>query len=134
MRRLLIILSVILLPGCALYDAYMMTGFDNNEYLLVTQIRVDAQTYRPQCNNPVLAAQNATAIAAKTNLFEKYSQWIPNNANGYNSSKSLNAIAQGLATAYDKQPAPSTLFCQLKYSGIENAATVIQHVVGDRPR
>jgi hypothetical protein len=135
MRRLLIILTVILLPGCALYDAFMMTGFDNNEYLLITQIRVDAGQFKKQCGNVLLSSANAVHIANKTELFEKYSEQIPNNNNGIKASESLNAIAQGLANAYLTDKAePSALFCKLKYNSIENSATVIQHVVGNRPR
>jgi hypothetical protein len=133
MKKLAIVLAVLTLNGCAVYDALTMTGFDNQEYMLVTQIRVDAQTYRPQCDNPALAPVNAGAIAAKTNLFEKYSEQIPKNENGINASKSLNEIAQGLNKAYSTST-PSIIFCKLKYSSIENAAAVIQHVVGSRPR
>ena len=134
MKRLAMLASVLALTGCALYDAYMMTGFDNNEYLLITQIRVDAKTYKTQCDNPILAPQNAQAIAARTQLFEVYSEKIPRNVNGLAAAKKLNDIAQGLSVAYGSNPQPSVMFCKLKYTGIENSAAVIQYVVGDRPR
>ena len=134
MKRLAIILAVVSLNGCAVYDALTMTGFDPNEYLIVTQIRVDAQTYKTQCDNRLLATTNAVAIAAKTNLFEKYEEQIPSNDNGIKASKSLNEIAQGLAKSYTDKTEPSAMFCKLKYGSIENAAAVIQHVVGNRPR
>jgi hypothetical protein len=133
MKRLCILLVALALNGCALYDALMMTNFDSNEYLLVTQIRTDAQVYKTQCDNPALAPANAQAIALKTRLFENYSEQIPNNENGIKASVSLNAIAQGLNDAY-RNGTPSVVFCKLKYGGIENAAYVIQHVVGNRPR
>jgi hypothetical protein len=135
MKTLVACVLVVLLPGCALYDAYMQTGFDNNEYLLITQIRVDAHTYRPQCANHLLAAANAQAMAAKTELFERYSERIPRNDQGRRASRSLNQIAQGLASSYiDANQQPSAVFCRLKYTSIENSAVVIQTVVGDRPR
>lgn len=133
MKRILTLLTVAALNGCAVYDAFMMTGFDNQEYMLVTQIRTDAQVYKTQCDNPALAPVNAQAIALKTRLFANYSEQIPRNDNGRNASASLNEIAQGLHQAYVKGT-PSTTFCKLKYGSIENAAYVIQHVVGDRPR
>jgi hypothetical protein len=132
MRRLLIILSVILLPGCALYDAYMMTGFDPNEYLLITQIRVDAKQYKTQCAMPI-AANNAVTISYKTTLFETYSQGLPNNADVQRAAKSLNEIAQGLVDSYGKGTV-NPLFCKLKYGSIENSAAVMQVVIGNRPR
>jgi hypothetical protein len=135
MKRLCIVLVALALNGCAVYDALMMTGYDSNEYLLITQIRVDAIQYKKQCGNHLLAATNALTISNKTELFEKYSEQIPRNENGIKASRSLNEIAQGLATAYtDSKGDPSAVFCRLKYSSIENAAYVIQHVVGSRPR
>lgn len=134
MKKLLAVLAVAALNGCAVWDAYFMTSFDNQEYMLITQIRVDAQVYKGQCGNHLVAASNAQTIAAKTNLFEKYSEKIPKNDNGIKASQSLNQIAQGLADSYLKDSAPSATFCKLKYSSIENAAYVIQTVVGDRPR
>lgn len=135
MKRLIAVLAVVSLNGCAIYDAIMMTKYDPNEYLLITQIRTDAQQYKKSCDNHQLAATNAVAIANRTDLFEKYSEQIPNNDNGIRASRSLNEIAQGLAVTYlDPTKQPSAVFCRLKYSSIENSATVIQHVVGNRPR
>ena len=134
MKRLAVLLSVLALNGCAVYDAFMMTGFDNNEYLLITQIRVDSSTYKTQCDNPILAPQNALAISSKTHLFEAYSEKIPRNTDGLAAAKKLNNIAQGLSLAYGSNPQPSVMYCKLKYTSIENSAAIIQHVVGARPR
>jgi hypothetical protein len=109
-----------------------MTGFDPNEYKIITEIRADAGRYKLQCDTPVAPA-NARAMADKTQLFEIYSEQIPNNKDGYGASKSLNEIAQGLVKRYDTPPVP-TIFCKLKYGSIENSAQVIQHVIGNRPR
>jgi hypothetical protein len=134
MKKILIILSAVMLNGCALYDAYFMTGFDNNEYLLITQIRTDASQYKQQCANKLMSESNAILISDKTQLFEFYSEQIPRNNNGARASKNLNEIAQGLKTQYQSGVAVSPLFCKLKYTSIENSAAVIQHVVGSRPR
>ena len=132
MKRLMI-LFVPLLSSCAVYDAVMMTGFDPNEYRIITEIRVDASHYKTQCSNPLLAQSNAVAMANKTDLFEVYSEQIPNNPDGYKAATTLNEIAQGLVKRYDTPPVPD-LFCKLKYGSIENSAKVIQHVIGNRPR
>ena len=126
-------LFVPLLSSCAVYDAIMMAGFDPNEYRIITEIRVDASHYKEGCSNPLIAQPNAVALANKTDLFEVYSEQIPNNTDGYKAAKSLNEIAQGLAKRYDTPPVPP-LFCKLKYTSIENGARVIQHVIGNRPR
>ena len=90
-------------------------------------------THAPDDGARVLAPANAQAIAFKTRLFQNYSEQIPGNENGIKASESLNEIAQGLTDAYRKGT-PSPVFCKLKYGSIENAAYVIQHVVGNRPR
>ena len=132
MKRLIVLLLP-LLSSCAVYDAITMTGFDPNEYRIITEIRVDANHYKDACANPLIAQTNAVAIANKTDLFEMYSEQIPGNDDGYKAAKSLNEIAQGLAKRYDTPPVPP-LFCKLKYSSIENSAKVIQHTLGNRPR
>jgi hypothetical protein len=133
MKRTTIILAALMLNGCALWDAYFMAPYDANEYMLITEIRVDARQYQGECANPVLAPANAQAMARKTNLYEKYSEQIPRNENGYKSAQALNEIAQGLNTAYGKG-AVSATFCRLKYVSIENSATLIQRVTAGRPR
>ena len=132
MKRLAVLLLP-LLSSCAVYDAIMLTGFDPNEYQIITEIRVDASRYKDACGNPLLAQTNAVTMSYKTDLFEAYSEQIPNNNDGYKAAKSLNEIAQGLAKRYDTPPVPP-LFCKLKYTSIENSAKVIQHVIGNRPR
>lgn len=134
MRKLIMILLVTALPGCSLIDAYLMAGFDPNEYMLVTQIRTDAEAAKQQCTNAATSKSNAQAIASKTQLFERYSEEIPRNNNGVSAAKSLNEIAQGLAVRYTGTQPVSPVFCKLKFEGIESSAKVIQHVVGNRPR
>jgi hypothetical protein len=133
MKKLIALLAVLSLNGCAIYDAYMMTGFDPNEYRIITEIRTDAYNYKQQCNNPLMSESNAILVADKTQLFEFYEQQIPRNSNGINASKELNKIAQGLRVAYTKGSV-SSMFCKLKFESIEHSAETIQHVLGKRPR
>jgi hypothetical protein len=133
MKRIFVVAFALSLTSCALWDAYFMAPYDANEYMLITEIRVDAGQYREQCANPVMAPANATAMARKTNLYEKYSEQIPRNENGYKASQALNEIAQGLDVAYVKGTVSAT-FCRLKYVSIENSARLIQRVTAGRPR
>ena len=133
MKRILIILSALVFTGCAVLDAYLMAPYDANEYLLITQIRVDAGQYKKQCDNPVLAQVNAQAMANRTELYERYQEQIPRNANGFKAAQALNEIAQGLNTAYVKGSV-SPVFCRLKYNNIEHSAELIQRVTAGRPR
>ena len=134
MKRLLIVLSVLALNGCALWDAYMMTGYDSNEYRIITEIRTDAGYYKEQCDAAEASRMNAMAISHKTMLFQNYESQIPKNSNGINASRELNKIAQGLKEGYKNPNLVSSTFCRLKFTSIENSAETIQHVVGNRPR
>ena len=133
MKRIIIVFVVAFLNGCALWDAYFMAPYDANEYMLITEIRTNAIQYRRQCDNPVMAPQNAQAMANRTELYEKYQEQIPRNDNGIKASRALNEIAQGLNTGYVKGPVSAT-FCRLKYNNIEHSAELIQRVTAGRPR
>lgn len=132
--RYIAIALVLLLNGCAVYDAVTMTKYDPNEYLLISEIRVDARHYAQGCANPVMSQPNAVAMANKTELFQAYSENLPSNGDGIRAATALNEIAQGLVAQYNTNPKVSPLFCKLKFEGIEHSANTIQHVLGNRPR
>ena len=133
MKQIFLAAFALFLTSCALWDAYMMAPYDANEYLQITEIRTNAIQYRRQCDNPVLAPANAQAMANRTELYEKYQEQIPRNANGFKAALALNEITQGLNTAYVKGTV-SPVFCKLKYNNIENSAEIIQRVTAGRPR
>ena len=133
MKRIVLALTCVLLTSCALLDAYLMAPYDANEYLQITEIRVMAGQYRQQCDNFQASAVNAQDITRRTVMFERYSEYIPRNENGYRAARALNEIAQGLGTAYGKGIV-SSVFCRIKYNNIEHAAELIQRVTAGRPR
>jgi hypothetical protein len=110
-----------------------MAPYDANEYLQITEIRVMAGQYRQQCDNFQASAVNAQDITRRTMMFERYSEYIPRNENGYRAAKALNEIAQGLGTAYGKGIV-SSVFCRIKYNNLEHAAELIQRTTAGRPR
>ena len=130
----LIVLLLPFLASCAIYDAVTMTKYDPNEYLLISEIRVDARHYAQGCGNPITSQPNAVAMANKTELFEAYSEKLPSNGDGKKAAVALNEIAQGLVKQYDSGSTVSPIFCKLKFQGIEHSAELIQHVLGNRPR
>jgi len=133
MKRLMVILLP-LLTSCAVYDAVTMTKYDPNEYLLISEIRLDARHYAEACANPVMSQPNAVSMARKTELFQVYSENLPSNGDGIKAATALNEIAQGLVTQYNISNKVSPIFCKLKFEGIEHSANTIQHVLGGRPR
>jgi hypothetical protein len=133
MKRIFLAAFALSLTSCAVWNAYFMAPYDANEYMLITEIRTNAAIYREQCANPVLAPQNAQAMANRTLLYERYQENIPRNENGLKAARALNEITQGLNTAYAKGPVSPT-FCKLKYNNIEHSAELIQRVTAGRPR
>ena len=133
MKRIFVAAFALSLTSCAVWDAYFMAPYDANEYLQITEIRTNAIQYRRQCDNPILAQVNAQAMANRTELYERYQEQIPKNANGFKAAQALNEISQGLNTAYGRGPV-SSMFCKLKYNNIEHSAELIQRVTAGRPR
>jgi hypothetical protein len=133
-KTFLIVGLSVLLPGCALVDAYLMTKYDPNEYKLITEIRADAQLAKKTCDDGTISKMNAIIVANKAHLFELYSQEVPRNQNVINASKDLNEIAQGLETRYNQPTPVSAAYCKLKFESIEHNAGTMQHIIGARPR
>jgi hypothetical protein len=92
-----------------------------------------AGQYRQQCDNFRASAANAQDITRRTMMFERYSEYIPRNENGYRAARALNEIAQGLGVAYSKGIV-SSVFCRIKYNNLEQAAELIQRTTAGRPR
>jgi hypothetical protein len=133
MRKLLL-LAIVLLNGCTLVDAYLMTKYDPNEYNLITLIRSDAARFKTTCADAGLSKNNAIRLANETAMFKNYSENIPRNADGFKAATSLNEIAVGLVDRYNSNDTVSQIFCKLKFEGIEHSASLMQHTIGNKPR
>ena len=132
MKRL-ILLTLLLLNGCALVDAYRMTKYDPNEYRMITEIRYSAQQAKTQCNNTTLSQNNSINLSTQTHIFVLYSEHVPSNDRVIAAANELDAIAQGLSNQYTKATV-STAFCRIKFENIETSADYMQKVIGARPR
>jgi hypothetical protein len=133
MKKLLLIPLVVFLQSCAIYDAYMMTHYDPNEYKAITDIRAEAQLYKGQCANEMLSVVNANKLAFDTRAFAMYSENVPRNENVQKASVELDKIAQGLATQYNTGKV-SPMFCKIKFESVEHNADTMQKIIGARPR
>jgi hypothetical protein len=131
--KLPILLSVLLLNSCALYDAYTMTKYDPNEYKLITEIRSDAQQAKTNCSDSDTSKINAVNLSSKTHMFVLYSEHVPKNKDVIAAGTELDAIAQGLSNQYTKATV-SAAFCRIKFENIEKSADYMQKVIGARPR
>jgi len=129
-------LALLLLPllsSCAIYDAVTTSHFDKNEYQHIVDIRNLARTGETFCNDSAKSLTFAEKVADKTQMFMIYEEHLSSNVDAYKAAKALDEIAQGLVKRYNTPPVPET-FCKIKFQSIENAAGVLQHVIGNRPR
>jgi hypothetical protein len=132
MRKLLLVLAVTSLTGCAAIDAYLMK-YDVNEYASINDIRTVASLSKDRCDKENDAKMLADAIAVKTFNFQNYTQYLPHNEPTKKAAVELNKIAQGLNAQY-KLGTVSPAFCKVKFESIEKSAETIQKTVGDKPR
>jgi hypothetical protein len=133
MKKLLLS-SLVVLSGCTVVDAYLLTHYDPNEYAQINNIRLQASLYKDDCNDALKSESNAVLISRATQEFEFYSQHIPKNEDGYKMAQSINEMAQGLKKQYDTSPKVSPVFCKFKFEGIERSAETAQQSIGARPR
>lgn len=137
MKKLLIILSLVSLTGCAsvmmVYDSYRMAKFDNNEYSQINSIRTTAHLGAEKCGSPevVPIVEN---LWYKTVELKNYSASIPRNTDAVKMTGELAEIVKGLNTRYHEAEPVSTTYCTLKFGTIEKNAVTIQNVMGAKPR
>jgi hypothetical protein len=133
MKKLLLIALISLLPGCALYDAYVMARFDNNEYALINRIRTEANLGAAKCGKPEVVAV-VDHLWATSVEFRNYTQSIPHNEEATKMGSELAEIVKGLSERYHGTEPVSMMYCTTKFSGIERNAVNIQNVIGKKPR
>jgi hypothetical protein len=133
MKKLLVILAVCSLSGCALLDAWNMAHFDNNEYMLINKIRTEANLGAAKCGKPEVVAE-VDGIWRTTVEFRNYTQSIPNNEIATKMGTELAEIVKGLSDRYKSTEPVSMFYCTSKFSSIERNAVNIQNVIGNKPR
>jgi hypothetical protein len=134
MKKLLVgLLLISSLSGCALYDAYFMARFDNNEYALINRIRTEANLGAAKCGKPEVVAI-VDNIYRTSIEFRNYGQSIPRNQDVIRMGNELAEIVKGLSDRYHGTEPVSMMYCTTKFSSIERNAVNIQNVVGKKPR
>jgi hypothetical protein len=133
MRKILLALAIWSLSGCALYDAYFMARFDNNEYALINKIRTEANLGAAKCGKPEVVAE-VDKIWRTAVEFRNYTQSIPHNEEATKMGSELAEIVKGLSERYHGTEPVSMLYCTSKFSSIERNAVTIQNVIGKKPR
>ena len=139
MKKLLVVLAIISLQGCAAIQAtslvrgWTMAHFDNNEYAQINSIRTTANLGAAKCGTPevIPVVEN---LWYKSVELKNYSASIPHNEEAVKMTAELAEIVKGLNTRYHEKEPVSPSYCTLKFGTIEKNAVTIQNVIGAKPR
>jgi len=122
------------LSGCALWDAYMMAGYDTTEYALVNRIKTQADLYAEDCKDSNKSKQNADNLYITAVELKNFSTNIPRNEDTAKLAGNLVELTKQGKEQYVKNPNVSETFCKLKLQQIGRSAEVAQKVIGKKPR
>lgn len=122
------------LSGCALWDAYMMAGYDTTEYALVNRIKTQADLYTEDCKDSNKSKQNLDSLYFTTIELKNFATNIPRNEDTTKLAGNLVELAKQGKELYVKSPNVSETFCKLKLQQIGRSAEVAQKVIGKKPR
>jgi hypothetical protein len=134
MKKLLIILFILSLNGCALYDAYFMAKYDTTEYSLVNQVKTKAQIAEDNCSNPVMVIIRMNDLYNSALEFKNFTIYIPHNEDSAKLASNLFTLTKDTRDYFNKTEKISPVFCKAKIQQIVISADIIQHVIGSKPR
>ena len=135
MKKLIVVAIISTsLSGCALWDAYMMAGYDTTEYALVNRIKTQADLYAEDCKDSIKSKQNLDSLYFTTIELKNFATNIPRNEYTAKLAGNLVELAKQGKELYVKSPNVSETFCKLKLQQIGRSAEVAQKVIGKKPR
>lgn len=126
-----IMLSLILISGCS---GIIPASYDANEYLLVNQIRTQAQLYQAQCADVDQSRLNYQQLHASALEFSNYTQHLKRNAATHQMSLNLLSLISDASDLYRTQNSVSDLFCEINLEQVASSAENIQKSTGTKPK
>jgi hypothetical protein len=133
--KLLIASSIlVVLPGCALIDAYFMAGYDNQEYALINTIRTNAELNVSMCNDHQASKTTFNYLYSKGLEVKNFTQYIPDNTDAHKLAGNIYELTKQGKDAYNSDAMVSSTFCKLKLQQIVRASETAQKVIGSKPR
>jgi hypothetical protein len=131
MKRLAI-LTVFLLSGCSVVQAYFMAKYDVAEHSMINDIRTTAEL--ADCTNHESMKNTSTRLYSVGSALRNYSSSIPDNEPATIIADNLLIIIKGVNNKYQTSSEVSETYCKLKVDSIKNAAAEAQRVIARKPR
>lgn len=134
MKTLLIITSILLLTGCNTFNSLLVAKYDTNEYELINWIRTTAELSVETCDDNEVSKQNFVTLYRGSLEFKNYTQYLRRNTDTHELANNLYQIVDQGVDMYASSETVSPAFCELSLAQINESATTIQQVIGDKPR
>ena len=134
LKLLLLSSAIAILPGCAVWDAYWLAGYDNQEYALINKIRTVSEYSVEECKDPVLSEKTFVSLYRTAVEFKNFTQYIPDNPDAFKLARNMVDLTKQGKEMYEKETPPSEAFCKLKLKSINRAAETTQQVLGKKAR
>ena len=114
-KKIMAMLTILMIASCS------TPRFDNNEYMLVAEIKNEALSGMKGCNsNPYKAVeQHGSKIFDRTQLYSLYAERLSDNVESYEMSKELYSITEDLIS---KGHQVSKFYCKQKFEIIMKGA------------
>jgi hypothetical protein len=133
--KLLLVSSIVtILPGCALWNAYFMAGYDNQEYALVNTIRTNAELNVAMCNDFEASKRTFEYLYSKGLEVKNFTQYIPDNEDSHKLTSNIYELIKQGRDAYSGTAIVSSTFCKLKLQQIVRVTNTAQKVIGSKTR
>lgn len=133
MKRLILI-TALLLNGCALVDIYRQAKWDNNEYALANEIQTAATLGYDFCSSKKDAVYYVDHIYTKSVEFRNYTADIERNQEATTMADNLLGITKSLKERYHSGDDVSQKYCELKMTTVQTSTGTIKRVLGAKPR
>ena len=133
MKRLILI-TALLLNGCALVDIYRQAKWDNNEYQIANEIQTAATLGYDFCASQKDVVFYVDHIYTKSVEFKNYTSDIERNKEATVMAENLLAITKSLKERYHSGDDVSQKYCELKMTTVQTSTGTIKRVLGAKPR
>ena len=133
MKRLILI-TALLLNGCAVVDYYRQAKWDNNEYQIANELQTAATLGYDFCSSPKDVVYYVDHIYTKSVEFKNYATDIERNEETVAMADNLLSITKGLKERYHSGDDVSQKYCELKMTTVQTSTGTIKRVLGAKPR
>jgi len=100
-----------LLSGCSWLTP---PKYDNNEYLIITELETHSRFLVNECQDTTLASKRIKTMVFRSETLQTYTFFLPNNSELHGSSNLINKQLLEFAARYQADTPPSSAYCKIK--------------------